>query len=76
MKIDVQRWDLKVLKGFVNTINIHRMPIIFEYEKQFQNQMNINFSDYINFFEGLNYKFVTTFNSNFLVILSGKNKLR
>ena len=76
MKIDVQGWDLKVLKGSVNTINIHRMPIIFEYEKQFENQMNINFSDYINFFERINYKFMTTFNSNFLVVPSEQKKLK
>jgi len=75
MKIDVQGWDLKVLKGSINTINMHRMPIIFEYEKQFENQMNNDLQDYVNFFNKLNYKFVTTFNSNFLVMPSKQKKI-
>lgn len=73
MKIDVQGWDLKVLKGSVKTIKINRMPIIFEYEKKFETEMNYNLDDYIKFFKDLDYKFETTIDGNFLVLPSEYN---
>ena len=42
MKIDVQGYDLDVLKGSEKTILKHKMPIIFEYEEKFEkNSTNV-----------------------------------
>lgn len=68
MKIDVQGWDYKVLKGSINTININRMPIIFEYEDSFEKEMKYNFQSYVNFFRDIDYKFETTIDGNFLLL--------
>ena len=68
MKIDVQGWDLKVLKGSIETIQKHRMPIIFEYENTLENKMNFKFDDFVIFFNKINYKFITVVNNNFLVM--------
>tara|TARA_B100001250_G_C19757378_1_gene770772 strand:- start:441 stop:1247 length:807 start_codon:yes stop_codon:yes gene_type:complete len=70
MKIDVQGWDLKVLKGSINTINENRMPIIFEYENIFEKEIQFKLQDYINFFKAIDYKFDTNTDSNFLVLPS------
>jgi hypothetical protein len=32
------------------------MPIIFEYEEQFQDEFNTSFADYENFTKSINYK--------------------
>ena len=68
MKIDVQGWDLKVLNGSIETIKKNRMPIIFEYEKIFEKEMNYKFEDFVNFFKELNYRFETVVDNNFLVV--------
>ncbi len=73
MKIDVQGWDLKVLKGSSKTILKHKMPIIFEYEEQFENKMNYQFEDFVNFIKKINYKFVTVVNNNFLIVPNENN---
>lgn len=72
MKIDVQGFDLKVLKGSIKTIEKHRMPIIFEYENTLENKMKFRFDDYIYFFNQVNYKFITAVNNNFLVLPNEK----
>ena len=69
MKIDVQGWDLKVLEGSVHTIEKNRMPIIFEYENFFQNELNFNFQDYINFVNEIEYKFEKIIGCNNFLIL-------
>ena len=68
MKIDVQGWDLKVLRGSIKTIKKNRMPIIFEYEEIFEKEMNYNFEDFLILFKNLDYKFKTVINNNFLVL--------
>ena len=68
MKIDVQGFDLNVLKGSIETIKKHRMPIIFEYENTLEDKMNFRFDDFIIFFNKINYRFVTAVNNNFLVL--------
>ena len=68
MKIDVQGFDLNVLKGSIKTIKRHRMPIIFEYENTLEDKMNFKFDDFIIFFNKINYRFVTAVNNNFLVL--------
>ena len=39
MKIDVQGYDLKVLKGAEKTIKKNKMPIIIEYSKEFETKI-------------------------------------
>ena len=42
MKIDVQGYDLKVLKGAEKTIKKNKMPIIIEYSKSLRTDLIIN----------------------------------
>lgn len=60
MKIDIQGSDLAAMKGAVNTIKKYQMPIIFEYEEQFQNEFNTSFQDYVDFVDSIGYQFVKT----------------
>jgi len=56
MKVDVQGSDLFVLKGAIDTINRHQMPIVFEYEEQFNDEFNTSFDDYLKFIESIDYR--------------------
>ena len=67
-KIDVQGFDLEVLKGSKKTIGFHKMPIIFEYEKLFENDFNYKFKDFENFIYEINYKIIKEINSNYLIV--------
>jgi FkbM family methyltransferase len=67
-KIDVQGYDLNVLKGAKSTILKHKMPIMFEYEKDFENEYKYSFNSFENFINGINYKIFKNFdNKNFLI---------
>jgi len=67
-KIDVQGYDLNVLKGAKNTILKHKMPIMFEYEKDFENEFNYSFKDFENFIDEIDYKiFKNIDGKNFLI---------
>ena len=67
-KIDVQGYDLNVLKGSKNTILKHKMPIMFEYEKDFENDFTYSFNDFENFIDEINYKIIKDFDGkNFLI---------
>jgi FkbM family methyltransferase len=55
-KIDVQGGDLFVLRGARETILRHQMPILFEYEEQFQKEFGTTFEDYIDFIRSINYR--------------------
>lgn len=68
MKIDVEGWDLKVLKGSVETIKKNQMVIIFEYAPEYEEKMKYKLDDYINFFKDLDYIFLTSIKNNYLVI--------
>lgn len=68
-KIDIQGSDLAAMQGAVNTIAKHKMPIIFEYEEQFQTEFNTSFQDYVDFVNSIDYKFLKTVQEiNFLVV--------
>jgi len=56
MKIDIQGRDLDALKGAKKTILNNKMPILFEYEKTFEDIFQYKFKDYENFIEEINYK--------------------
>lgn len=68
MKIDIQGGDLLALKGAVKTIEKHKMPIIFEYEYLFEQELHLNFQEYIDFVNSINYRFVRVINGqNYLI---------
>lgn len=69
MKVDIQGSDLYALKGAVDTIRRHRMPIIFEYEEHLQEQFGTSFQDYVDFVQSINYRFAKTITrTNFLIV--------
>ena len=69
MKVDVQGFDLEVLKGAKKTIVKEKMPIIFEYEKDFEKDFNYKFEDFENFISEINYKISSRIdNSNYLIV--------
>ena len=69
MKVDVQGSDLFVMRGAIETIKQHKMPIIFEFEEQFQDEFKTSFQDYINLIELIGYKVAETINKiNFLIV--------
>lgn len=70
IKIDVQGMDLEVLKGAVNTINQHKMPILFEYERCFESTFNYNFSDFEDFIESINYEIRLKSGDDYLIVPS------
>jgi hypothetical protein len=69
MKVDVQGSDLFVLQGAVETIQRHKMPILFEYEEQFGEEFNAKWQDYSDFIESISYKIEKTiYNINYLIV--------
>ena len=69
MKVDIQGGDLFALKGAKNTIQKHKMPIIFEYEYVFEDELNLCFQEYIDFVNEIGYKFVKVINGqNYLIL--------
>jgi FkbM family methyltransferase len=71
MKIDIQGGDLFALKGAVKTIKKHQMPIIFEYEYTFEDELDLNFQEYVDFVKSINYKFERVISGqNYLIVPS------
>jgi FkbM family methyltransferase len=69
MKVDIQGSDLFALQGARETILKHKMPIIFEFEQQFQDEFHTSFDDYVNFTKSINYKFETIIMGiNYLIV--------
>jgi len=69
IKIDIQGGDLKAMQGAINTILKNQCPIIFEYEYSLESEININFQEYVDFINSINYKFYRVINGqNFLII--------
>lgn len=69
MKVDVQGSDLFAMEGAIETINRNKMPILFEFEQQFQEQFGTTFQDYVDFVHKINYKFAYTVNlTNYLIV--------
>jgi FkbM family methyltransferase len=60
MKIDIQGSDLFAMQGAKSTIEKHKMPILFEFEQQFQEEFGTSFQDYVEFVNSINYKFSET----------------
>lgn len=69
MKVDVQGSDIFAMRGAIETIKKHRMPIIFEFEQQFQEKFKTSFQDYVNFVDEIGYKFEKiVMNINYLIV--------
>ena len=69
MKVDVQGSDLFAMQGAVETIKRNKMPILFEFEQQFQEQFGTTFQDYVEFVDSIGYKFASTVNlTNYLIV--------
>lgn len=69
IKIDIQESDLAAMQGAVNTIAKYKMPIIFEYEEQYQQDFNTSFQAYVDFVDNIDYKFLKTVqNINYLIV--------
>lgn len=69
MKVDIQGGDLLALKGAARTIAKHRMPIIFEYEYLFEDELRLSFQEYVDFVLGSGYYFAKVISGqNFLVL--------
>jgi FkbM family methyltransferase len=69
MKVDIQGSDLFALKGAIQTIARHKMPILFEYEEPLQEKFGTSFQDYIDFVNEIGYKFDRTIlRINFLIV--------
>ena len=69
MKIDIQGSDLSAMRGAIKTIAKHKMPIIFEYEEQFQQEFNTSFQEYVDFVNSIGYKFLKTVQEiNYLIV--------
>lgn len=68
MKVDVQGSDLFAMEGAKLTIKKHKMPVLFEFEQQFQEEFGTTFQDYVDFVNSLDYKFAETVMSvNYLI---------
>lgn len=69
MKIDVQGGDLYAMQGAIKTIAKHKMPILFEFEYLFQDEMHLDFQEYVDFVKSINYKFKRVINGqNYLIL--------
>lgn len=69
MKIDIQGGDLLAMQGAIKTIEKYKMPIIFEYEYLFEEELNLSFQEYVDFVKSINYQFKNVINGqNFLIV--------
>jgi FkbM family methyltransferase len=69
MKVDIQGGDLHAMKGAARTMAKHRMPIIFEYEYLFEDELKLSFQEYVAFVLDAGYYFAKVINGqNYLVL--------
>jgi FkbM family methyltransferase len=69
MKVDVQGGDLHAMRGAVRTIAKHQMPIVFEYEYQFEADYELSFQEYVDFVGEIGYRFHSVINGyNYLIL--------
>lgn len=73
MKVDVQGSDLFVLRGATETIRRHQMPIVFEFEEQFQAEFGTSLKDYLAFIESVSYKILEVIRGiNYVIVPKSK----
>ena len=69
MKVDVQGGDLLALRGAVRTIQRYQMPIVFEYEYAFEQELKLNFQEYVDFVREIDYRFASSIDGqNYLIL--------
>ena len=69
MKVDVQGGDLYAMQGAKKTIQSNKMPILFEYEYHFEDELDMCFQDYVDFVLEIGYKFEKVINGhNYLIV--------
>ena len=62
--VEASRLEMCAWTGLaVETIKKHQMPIIFEYEEQFQEEFNTSFQDYVEFVDSIGYKVTSIINN-------------
>lgn len=69
MKIDIQGADLCAMRGARETIRKHKMPIIFEYEKEYDELFGQSLKDYMSFVEEIGYVVSKIYGGNNYLIL-------
>lgn len=69
MKVDIQGSDLFAMEGAIQMIKKYKMPIIFEFEQQYQKNFNTSFQDYLDFIDSINYKVEEVIHThNYLIV--------
>jgi FkbM family methyltransferase len=69
MKVDIQGGDLQAMRGALETIKRHRMPIIFEYEYALEDEFKMSFQDYVDFVRSIDYRFERVVSGhNYLIV--------
>lgn len=69
MKVDIQGSDIFAMRGAVETIRRNQMPILFEFEEQFQQEFKTSGNDYMNFINEIGYKIEKVINGiNYLIL--------
>ena len=72
IKVDIEGGDLLALKGAIKTIEKYKCPILFEYEYQFEEKLNLSFQDYVDFVKKIDYHFERVIMGNNFLILPNK----
>jgi hypothetical protein len=68
-KVDIQGSDLFAMRGARDTIQKHRLTIIFEFDQQFQSEFGTSFDDYMEFVKSFGYMVDKTVNGiNYLIV--------
>lgn len=57
IKVDIQGSDIFALQGAKQTILKNKMPVLFEFEQDLQEQFSTSFQDYVDFAAEINYRF-------------------
>lgn len=69
MKVDIQGCDLFAMRGARQTIARNQMPILFEFEPQFQERFGTSWDDYERFIASIEYKIAKVIDErNFLIV--------
>ena len=67
IKLDIQGSELHALKGSLATINQSKPIIIFEFEHELSRNLGVNFKDYLDLIETMNYKIIDMKFPNFVI---------
>ena len=74
MKVDVQGSDLFAMQGAKKLIEKNRMPILFEFEEQFQEEFGTSKQNYMDFVDEIGYRIERVINDiNYLIVPDSTN---